>query len=310
MWPNIVSQRYAYPTKLRRPVHHLQSHVINASHLPSSVDLRKWMTPVEDQKDMNTCVANAFAGACEYFMKKSTGNHIDVSRLFVNYNGRLVESPTMTTQDVGSSLIYTAIALRRYGICEEAIWKYDRKNLNQRPSDTAYMRGSQFTVTVVKLQPTLIAMKTVLAKKLPFVVSIVLLESARQEGEERNGYILMPNPADPRVKHAKLGHAVLIVGYDDETQHFIVRNSWGSDWGHNGYFFIPYQYLLNPKLFLADEGLWIVKNISFRQRYSLPIRKVTASNSYGSCRNYQNRPSINQIYPLKSSSKRSVRYHI
>ncbi|CAF3074798.1 unnamed protein product [Rotaria sp. Silwood2] len=80
--------------------------------------------------------------------------------------------------------------------------------------------------------------------------------------------------------------------------------------GHNGYFFIPYQYLLNPKLFLADEGLWIVKNISFRQRYSLPIRKVTASNSYGSCRNYQNRPSINQIYPLKSSSKRSVRYHI
>jgi C1A family cysteine protease len=32
------------------------------------------------------------------------------------------------------------------------------------------------------------------------------------------------------------GHDVVIVGYDDEEQCWIVKNSWGPDWGDNGYF--------------------------------------------------------------------------
>ena len=36
-------------------------------------------------------------------------------------------------------------------------------------------------------------------------------------------------------------HAVLIVGYDDPRQAFIVKNSWGTDWGENGFFEIAYK---------------------------------------------------------------------
>ena len=32
------------------------------------------------------------------------------------------------------------------------------------------------------------------------------------------------------------GHMVAIVGYDDEEQAWIIKNSWGPDWGENGYF--------------------------------------------------------------------------
>jgi C1A family cysteine protease len=52
------------------------------------------------------------------------------------------------------------------------------------------------------------------------------------------------------------GHAVLAVGYDDTTQHFIVRNSWGADWGDQGYFTIPYAYLADRNL---SDDFWTVR---------------------------------------------------
>jgi len=39
------------------------------------------------------------------------------------------------------------------------------------------------------------------------------------------------------------GHAVLVVGYDMNEKRFIVRNSWGSGWGKNGYFTLPFEYV-------------------------------------------------------------------
>jgi C1A family cysteine protease len=38
------------------------------------------------------------------------------------------------------------------------------------------------------------------------------------------------------------GHAVLAVGYSDSSKCLILRNSWGSKWGANGYFYMPYAY--------------------------------------------------------------------
>ena len=39
------------------------------------------------------------------------------------------------------------------------------------------------------------------------------------------------------------GHAICVVGYSDPRQHFIFKNSWGEDWGDDGYGYIPYSYM-------------------------------------------------------------------
>jgi hypothetical protein len=54
------------------------------------------------------------------------------------------------------------------------------------------------------------------------------------------------------------GHAILIVGYDDAAQCFIVKNSWGTGWGEAGFFRIAYSELNNVVSFghysIAYEG--------------------------------------------------------
>ncbi len=48
------------------------------------------------------------------------------------------------------------------------------------------------------------------------------------------------------------GHAILIIGYDDTNQYFIVKNSWGTTWGEAGFFRIAYSQLTNAVQFGAD----------------------------------------------------------
>ena len=48
----------------------------------------------------------------------------------------------------------------------------------------------------------------------------------------------------------------MAVGYDDGKQWFLVRNSWGSQWGLKGYFTLPYAYLIQPVL---ASDLWTIR---------------------------------------------------
>jgi C1A family cysteine protease len=61
----------------------------------------------------------------------------------------------------------------------------------------------------------------------------------------------------PKAKERAIGgHAVMAVGYDDATGRFLVRNSWGADWGMKGCFTMPYDYLDNRNL---SDDFWTIR---------------------------------------------------
>jgi C1A family cysteine protease len=52
------------------------------------------------------------------------------------------------------------------------------------------------------------------------------------------------------------GHCLLCVGYNDKTEQFIFKNSWGTGWGASGYGFLPYAYMTNVNL---TSDVWYIK---------------------------------------------------
>ena len=219
---------------------------------PAKVDLRPLMTPIEDQGDTNSCVANAVAGAYQYWIKKTTKQEQDISRLFVYYNARWRDGSQ--DKDEGSVIQLAMEGLQKFGACFEKEWPFDPHLILKKPAAEAYKDGAAFRVQDMAQVPLkLEAWKQALAEGKPIVFGCALFDSF-DECSERGGVVPMPSPEDvARAKHS--GHSMCAVGYNDGEKVFIVRNSWGTEWGDKGYCYMPYDYLMNPKF--NDGDCWV-----------------------------------------------------
>jgi hypothetical protein len=249
----VAGYRYAAP---RPGAQRYESSEEGGENLPPKVDLRSHMTKVEDQGQLSSCVANAVAGAYEYLVKRHCGEDAyDVSRLFIYYNARARED---ATDEDGGAIIADAIeSLRESGACSEETWPYEPDNVSAEPSAEAFEEAAGFLVEDMKLVPTTAAAwKSALAEGYPIIFGISLFESF--DKHKRRGVVPLPSPRESsRESHG--GHAMLCVGYSDPDRVFIVRNSWGEDWGDKGYCYIPYDYLMNPKF--NDGDSWIIRRL-------------------------------------------------
>jgi C1A family cysteine protease len=98
-------------------------------------------------------------------------------------------------------------------------------------------------------------MKGCLSQGLPFCCGIQIFSSFENSQVSKTGIVPLPTSRDRCLG----GHAVACVGYNDATQTFIMRNSWGPNWGQKGYFTIPYAYLTNPKL---SCDMWAISKVN------------------------------------------------
>ena len=222
--------------------------------LPAKVDLTPLCPAVYDQGQLGSCTANAIAAALEFDQMKENEQAFVPSRLFIYYNERALEGTVST--DSGAQIRDGIKSVAQQGDCPEPSWSYDITKFAVKPPTSCYQQAVKFRAVqyqrVTQIQNQL---KGCLASGYPFVFGFTVYESFESQQVAETGHAPMPGSTEASIG----GHAVIAVGYDDSQNWFIVRNSWGPDWGMKGYFTLPYAYLLDPNL---ASDFWTIRVVS------------------------------------------------
>lgn len=238
--PDIRDHLYAAPGPLLRK-------------LPPRIDLRPGCPPVYDQGQLGSCTANAIGAALQFDQKKQAEADTVPSRLFIYYAERELEGTVGT--DSGAQIRDGIKCVNKLGAPPEGDWPYDITKFTDRPPDAAYKDALQHqALEYQRIGHSLALMKGCLADGYPFVFGFTVYESFESDQVAKTGQAPLPQQGEKVLG----GHAVLAVGYDDSTQTFIVRNSWGDGWGMAGYFTLPYAYLTERGL---SSDFWTIRRV-------------------------------------------------
>ena len=214
-------------------------------HNINKIDLRNNFLVNYNQENLESCTANAICSIFNYYDNNFLG-----SRLFLYYNERILGNSV--NSDSGAKLEDGINALLIYGLCDENEWCYDIKKYKIQPPISCYINGLiNKNIKYLCLDNTLENIKNCLINKNPIYIGIAIYESFEDINVYITGIVKMPDPNEKFLG----GHAIVICGFDDEKNIFICKNSWGCKWGNNGYFYIPYEYIINE--YLATD-IWII----------------------------------------------------
>jgi C1A family cysteine protease len=216
--------------------------------LAPSVDLRAFCSPIVDQGPLGSCTANAAAGLVEYFEKRSFGRYISASRLFIYKTTRDLLG---VTGDTGAYLRSTMGALALFGAPPEQYLPYNVNTFDAEPSAFCYAFGANYqALQYFRLDAAgltgdqvLQSIKTFLDGGFPSMFGFPVYDEYMHL--PANGLAAYPSANSTLYG----GHANDAVGYDDNLMigpdkgALLVRNSWGTGWGLNGYAWLSYKYV-------------------------------------------------------------------
>jgi C1A family cysteine protease len=196
---------------------------------------------VYDQKDNGDCVANAIC----YVVLQQTNNRFQPSRLF-NYAISRILDRTSLNEDIGTTIQSATKALRKYGCCSENIFPYSI-DVFTFPTIQAFQSSKQFSsFKSTTISQNINNIKSALQSfNTPIIFAILIFPSFLTPEVKKTGLVPLPNL---KKEKSNGGHCLTMVGFNDNNSTFICANSWGSQWGLNGYCFIPYSYITNPDL--------------------------------------------------------------
>jgi C1A family cysteine protease len=208
--------------------------------LPPSCDNSSADTSVKNQESTSSCLAFATISMIENIVRRNGLPDADYSELYLYWNMRVRSGSRAPDEDTGAKITEAIDSIERYGGAHEQEWPFHIDNIAKEPPVEAYNTGIlNQVIRSINIQPDVISVKEALLLNRVVVVGLRLTDTqAATRLEWPNGRIPIPLEGEPW----RCGHAVLIVGYDDDPEKgFKFKNSWSADWGQLGYGWIPYR---------------------------------------------------------------------
>ncbi len=210
----------------------LASTPFGGDELPAVFDMSDKMPPVGNQGIQQSCVAWAIAYALKSFQEKvELGQQFTFSPSFIyNQINNGLNAPTYVTDALN--------ILSEQGVCQMDEMPYNENDWTSKPSATSRDAAKKFRIDFWR-QVNVSDIKEVkaqLSAGYPVIIGAEVSKEFVNDGFEKKANYIWTEQGN-----VSGGHCMLLVGYDDQKKAFKVMNSWGTEWGDNGFGWIDYQ---------------------------------------------------------------------
>jgi C1A family cysteine protease len=247
-----AKQQYTHLITSMEPLGAKEALPTMATRKEKRLDYSSEMLPVRNQGEEGSSVAFAFAEALEFQIKKKLKQKVVISPRFIYYLARKRDGTLQ--MDAGTTLQSAISALKSTGAVPEEAWPYKAGAFQDEPPD-AVEHARHYRIKSSVRVNNIEEIKSALETYGPLVTGITIYQSAFGPDVAKTGCFPLPAASESAVG----GHALCIVGYDDDEKLLKAKNHWGAGWGDGGYAYIPYAY---AERFLSDTSaltLWLTK---------------------------------------------------
>lgn len=195
---------------------------------PKTLDLRTKLQPIRNQGSQGSCVAQSACAMKEYQEKIDINNDEHLSPQFI-YNLRESNSG----EGEGGYGMYGRDLMRiltKYGVCLESEYRYGtiQKSQTLLNNSDLLTKAKNHVIKSYSRINTIDALKKALFVNGPCVICFPVYNHGPKMWKREN----------PDQKMTG-GHAMSVVGYTKDR--FIIRNSWGTNWGNHGYCYYDFS---------------------------------------------------------------------
>ena len=210
--------------------------------LPEEFDLSEFLPPVGDQGQLASCSS----WAVSYYLK-SYQERIESGNA---YSSETTFSPSFTYNQLtmgecgGTSIAETLNLVQEQGVSSLAFFPYDESGCSDQPTEEQIAAAAAAKISEfwsLSGENMLAEMKVLITRQQPIVIGAYL--SSEFGKIDRFGLTAYRE----HVVDYENGdcHAMLVVGFSDEYNAFKVVNSWGENWGSDGFVWIDYAAFEN-----------------------------------------------------------------
>ena len=201
--------------------------------LPKTLDLRSQLMPIRNQGQQGTCAAQAAACMKEFQEKKEHNFQDYMSPQFI-YNHRVYWNNNKLDgddryEDYGMTCRDIMHILKNIGICSESLYPYGTREYVKEIPRHIINAAKKYCIQGYSRIYNIEELKHALFNNGPCMIAFPIYHHGKDMWIQHNQNQQMLG-----------GHVMTIVGYNSHG--FIIRNTWGAEWGDKGYCLYPFTH--------------------------------------------------------------------